>query len=433
MESVRQSFNSAISAASATLSSALSGDPRALAAVGAAAVLAVGARRLLSSPRQQPNGGRGGDVALVSPTGKACVVTGCDTGFGYLTAVELARLGFTVFAALFNPGASLPKLEAELDALRADRNKRNITGVVFEGNSGSPLGKIIGLPLDVTKDESVKAFYDAVVSHPEFAACSGSPGLYALINNAGINAGYLIEMSTIEHLQRNMDVNYLGAFRVLKAFMPNLRRYALDHAKDPAIAKPRMVNITSGAGIMVTSPLGAYSASKHALEAVVDALRQELMHHQIPLHLNLIEPTIAMTPIVTADLSSQFDHYMDEAGVSDEVMEAYGGREYQRAQWCLSAVHISAKKEIGAVEPEVIVKGIVEEAARASGMRYRRPVPAFMGRILWMYQNLPEGMMDALLVAGQKRSIGEKLAEMEAQKASAVRMPETAEKVLVPA
>lgn len=170
-----------------------------------------------------------------------------------------------------------------------------------------------------------------------------------------------------------MAVNYYGAHRMLLATLPTLRKLSLTSTDTP-----RIINVTSGAGIMVSSPLGPYSASKHALEGLIDALRQELAHHEYPLHIGLIQPTIALTPIVTADLTAQFDKYLADAGISRELLDAYGGYEYQKAQWNLSAVHLRAKKDQPLIlEPEDVVKAIVEEVGRSRGMKIRRPVPEF--------------------------------------------------------
>lgn len=389
-----------------TLSNARAGDVKSIAAVAGAGIVSVLAlRRLVSNrgPRKQANGGIGGDFEFVDPRGKCVVVTGCDSGFGYLTAIELARLGFTVFAGLYAEPNPKTSPAAELAALEKDRNARNITGVEFgKGDNGvAPLGKIICFQLDVTKDESVNAFFEAVTSSAEFKSCQGAPGIYAVINvgllevvgrsceispdlrsspqNAGINAGYLVEMSTIAHMEQNMAVNYYGAARMMLKFLPLLRRYGADHKANPnVIDKPRLVNITSGAGIMVTSPLGPYAASKHALEALTDATRQDLLHYGHPVHCTLIEPTIALTPIVTTDLSAQWDKYVADNNISPEIMEAYGGYEYQKAQWCLSAVHLKAKPGTSMIlRPEDVVRSIVEETAKKRGMKIRRPVPDF--------------------------------------------------------
>jgi hypothetical protein len=116
------------------------GELKPLLAVGSTLIASLWAlRRVSAGPIRQLNGGRGGSFEFVDPRGKCVVVTGCDSGFGFLTAVELARLGFVVFAGVFNPDVSRTLLENELKALEADRNARNITGVTF--------GKILMLTL----------------------------------------------------------------------------------------------------------------------------------------------------------------------------------------------------------------------------------------------------------------------------------------------
>lgn len=278
----------------------------------------------------------------------------------------------SLFAQLAGLG---PSLDSTSHSARLVRSKDPATSSTL-----APLGQIIPVPLDVTSDDSVNSFYSTVTTHPSFQPS----GLYSLLNNAGINAGYIVEMSNISHLEQNMAVNYYGAARMMLKFLPLLRTSAGSFKEAPEITdQPRLVNVTSGAGIMVSSPLGPYSASKHALEGLTDSLRQELSHHEIPLHCTLIEPSIALTPIVTQDLSAQFDRYLADSNISPEVLEAYGGYEYQKAQWCLSAVHLKAKAGTSMIlQPEDVVKSIVEEVARKKGMKARRPVPDFgMGLI----------------------------------------------------
>lgn len=170
------------------------------------------------------------------------------------------------------------------------------------------------------------------------------------------------------------------------------------------------------------------------------------MHHEIPIHITLIEPTISPTPIVTSNLPP-FSSFLSEASVSEEVLNAYGGREYQEAQWDLSAVHLRAKNDKAGtlVPPEEVVRAIVEQAGRESGIKARRPVPEFeMGlfcgssRIavagpFWlslmcflsrtvstppvrMYQVLPESYIDGMLVKMQRAAIAEKLEERRQRK-----------------
>ena len=72
----------------------------------------------------------------------------------------------------------------------------------------------------------------------------------ALINNAGISGGHLIEWTSVEEYRRIMDVNFFGHVAMSKAFLPSLRKYAKLHAS-PEDAKPRVVFVSSVAGMYV--------------------------------------------------------------------------------------------------------------------------------------------------------------------------------------
>src|SRR5207253_9122317 len=85
-------------------------------------------------------------------------------------------------------------------------------------------------------------------------------------------------------LREQLEVNVIGQVAVIQAFMPLLRQ-----------GRGRIVNIGSVAGRSVVPFQGAYSASKHALEAISDALRLELREWAI--HVAIIEPGAIRTPI----------------------------------------------------------------------------------------------------------------------------------------
>jgi NAD(P)-dependent dehydrogenase (short-subunit alcohol dehydrogenase family) len=126
------------------------------------------------------------------------------------------------------------------------------------------------LPLDVTSDESVSALREKI----------GVPDL--VINNAGI--GLLGPMAEIpdELIARQFDVNVRGLARVTRAFAPEMARRG----------NGRLINISSLAGVFTLPWFGAYAATKHAVEAVSDALRLELAPFGVDVV--LIEPSIVV-------------------------------------------------------------------------------------------------------------------------------------------
>lgn len=177
-----------------------------------------------------------------SPPQRAVLVTGASSGIGRTITEHLARRGTFVYA-----GA---RSAADIAALSAIPN-------------------VEGVRLDVTSRSEI----DSAVAHVQRAG----RGLHGIVNNAGIAAvAPLIEMDDRD-MTALLDVNVLGPFRVTKAFAPLLIE-----------AKGRVVTISSISGVLSGGLLGAYSMSKHAMEAFGDALAAELARFDIGV--SLIEP-----------------------------------------------------------------------------------------------------------------------------------------------
>ncbi len=183
------------------------------------------------------------------------LITGTSKGIGLSTALTLARAGHTVYATMRNP-ARAPEL-AETAARE-------------------------GLPIhisamDVDRDESVAAGVGAVVQ--------AAGAIDVLVNNAGVERHGSIEELSLEDIRAVMETNYFGAVRCAKAVIPAMRERR----------SGLIVNITSVAGKVSTSPLGAYAASKFALEALSEALAQEMKAFGV--RVAIVEPGIIDTPM----------------------------------------------------------------------------------------------------------------------------------------
>ena len=133
------------------------------------------------------------------------------------------------------------------------------------------------LPLDVTNDASVSAFVAEVMRR--------EGRIDALVNNAGHAFVGAVEETDIEALNDQLAVNVVGAHRMTLAVLPVMR----------AQGSGRIVNISSLSGVVPFPFLGAYSASKHALEALTEALSFELFGTGV--HVSLIEPEGMRTAI----------------------------------------------------------------------------------------------------------------------------------------
>jgi NAD(P)-dependent dehydrogenase (short-subunit alcohol dehydrogenase family) len=159
------------------------------------------------------------------------LITGCSSGIGRAAAIAASARGHLVFATARDP-AALAGLE-------------------------SP-GKLRALALDVTDEASIAAAMKSVTEE--------GGRLDALVNNAGFGQYGAVEDVSAEEWRAQYDVNVFGAIAMIRAALPALRR----------AGGGTIVNVSSVAG-RISIPFAApYCSSKHALEAVSDALRVEV-------------------------------------------------------------------------------------------------------------------------------------------------------------
>jgi NAD(P)-dependent dehydrogenase (short-subunit alcohol dehydrogenase family) len=183
------------------------------------------------------------------------LITGTSKGIGYNTALTLARAGHTVYATMRNP-ARAKELAVEF------------------AQEGLPIEVVV---MDVDSDESVANAFDTIYE--------AAGQIDVLVNNAGIERNGSIEDLSMADIRATMETNYFGALRCIKAVLPQMRQ-----SRSGCI-----INITSVAGRVTTSPLGVYAASKHALEAVSEALAQEMKAFNV--RVAVVEPGIIDTPM----------------------------------------------------------------------------------------------------------------------------------------
>jgi len=140
--------------------------------------------------------------------------------------------------------------------------------------------RLTPIRIDVTDAESIAEAARAV------GADVGESGLSGLVNNAGIGVVGPLEIVPLADLRRQFDVNVFGAMAAIQALLPLLRH-----------GRGRIINISSIAGRACMPYMGPYAASKHALEALSDALRLEIQHTGV--RVSVIEPGAVATPIWT--------------------------------------------------------------------------------------------------------------------------------------
>jgi NAD(P)-dependent dehydrogenase (short-subunit alcohol dehydrogenase family) len=180
------------------------------------------------------------------------LITGCSTGIGRATCVELTKRGYDVVAT-----ARRPETLEDLDVAAR-------------------------LALDVTDDASITA------------AVAAAGDIDVLVNNAGIGVGGPIERVPLDRAQRMFDTNVWGPARMVQAIAPQMR----------ARGRGAIVNVTSLAGRAVGPLNGYYSASKWALEALSEAMYVELRHFGIKVV--AIEPGYIATPMLEKELDANY-------------------------------------------------------------------------------------------------------------------------------
>lgn len=159
------------------------------------------------------------------------LITGCSSGFGLLAALEFARRGHRVVATMRDPA---------------------------RGDALARAAEVTILPLDVCDGAQVTA----AVSR---ATADHGP-LDVLVNNAGIELRSSIEDASEADIRRQFETNVFGAVRMIQAVLPGMR----------ARRAGTIVNVSSIAGLVSRPYGGYYAASKHALEAISEALHYEL-------------------------------------------------------------------------------------------------------------------------------------------------------------
>ena len=186
---------------------------------------------------------------------KVTLITGCSSGFGLLTAVEMARAGFRVVATVRNLERRGP-LAAAAKAAGVELDVRR---------------------LDVTEFDSLAGFVEQLLlDHGR---------LDVLVNNAGFSVSGFAEDMLLAEIRRQFETNFFGHVAMTKAVLPVMRKQHSGH----------IIMISSISGLVAQPVISSYSASKHALEGWSEALRLET--HSLGIRVVLVEPGAYATDI----------------------------------------------------------------------------------------------------------------------------------------
>ncbi|XP_076458086.1 short-chain dehydrogenase/reductase family 9C member 7-like isoform X1 [Babylonia areolata] len=260
----------------------------------------------------------------VDSEGKAVLITGCDRGFGHMLAIQLAKLGYRVFAGCLDATGE--------GAVKLCKTSSNIEVI----------------QLDVTSDEQV-------TKARTYVDRQWGNGLWAVVNNAGVAVFAEAEWCSLEQYQTVMNINWLGTVRVTKAFLPLVRA-----------TRGRVVNLSSLAGRVALPGFTSYSSSKFAVIGFSDSLRREMVKFGV--RVITIEPSLYRTAIANREvLTRQNSHLW--AAAPQEVRHDYGDTYFRAYLAKLAEMLRLASKRTWEVLDDL-------EHAVTAEHPYRRYVPA---------------------------------------------------------
>ena len=240
---------------------------------------------------------------------KSIIITGASSGIGRAAAIRLAQSGFQIFGLARNYEQLV-----------------NLSSEIFSNDKND--NRYFPIECDITRQDKFDSVLNNIIN------LSSEKSIYGLVNNAGYLEPGAIEDIEIDSLRAQFETNFFGLVGFTKKVLPIMMRKN----------EGRIINVSSISGLISLPLLGAYSASKYALEAVSDALRMELWKTGIKV-IN-INPAIVETNLLSVSkakidsliknsrLSNAYDKYMSKmprglssSKVADVIVEAVSSAE----------------------------------------------------------------------------------------------------------
>jgi NADP-dependent 3-hydroxy acid dehydrogenase YdfG len=289
---------------------------------------------------------------------KAVLITGCSSGIGEATAQRLAGHGWKVYASARRPES----IEHLADA-------------------GCEL-----LQLDVCDEQSMRAAVQRIESE------HGAVGV--LVNNAGYSQGGPVEQVPMEAVRRQFETNVFGLIALTQLVLPGMRKQHWG----------KVVNVGSMGGRLTLPGSGLYHATKHALEAISDALRFEVRGFGVDVV--LIEPGL-----ITTEFGKTAAATVGEAGSDGRKDDARAGADasageaedvgdpYERFNTKLAAMTVGVyegpMRHLGG-GPDVVAKAIEKAISRRKAPSRMLLTPSAHLTVL-QRKLLPDRLWDAML------------------------------------
>ena len=268
---------------------------------------------------------------------KSVLITGASSGIGRASALLLAEKGYQVAATSRSIG--------RLAGLRREAER---------------IGSIHCVELDVDSDRSVSEATASVIE--------AYGRVDVLVNNAGYGLWGPVQSFSMEELQSQLETNFFGAFRMMKAVLPSMT----------AAGGGTIINVSSVEGRLATPFSGGYAASKFALEGLSEAMRYELWPQGI--RVAVVEPGLFATDFHTSQV---------EAADAESPSLPYGPviARYRERR---------GKYDRFAKDP-VRVARVIHKIIRSRRPRFRYPVGAEATFGVPASQLMPERLYQALL------------------------------------
>ena len=284
----------------------------------------------------------------MSDPSRAVLITGCSSGIGAATASRLAKAGWPVYATARRPET--------LAALEADGCRT--------------------LALDVVDEASRQAAVDAVV------AAEGAVGV--LVNNAGYSQSGAVESIPDDRVRDQFETNVFGPLALCRLVLPGMREQGWG----------KIVQLSSMGGKLTFPGGGLYHATKHAVEAISDALRFEVKSFGVDVI--VIEPGL-----ITSGFSDAVVRGLDAASAADAPYA-----EFNRAvgEASRDVYEKGLLSKLGG-PPEAVAERI-EDALSAKRPRARYTVTPSARALLALHAVLPDRGWDAMVGASFPRPGG---------------------------
>ncbi len=268
---------------------------------------------------------------------KAVLISGCSTGIGRATAERLAANGWTVYATA-----------------------RNVDSIADLREAGCRV-----LALDVCSEDSMRAAVRTV---------EDAEGAVGVLINAGYGQEGAVEEVPMEVIRRQFETNVFGLVRLTQLALPGMRRQRWG----------KIVNLSSMGGRLTFPGGGFYHATKHAVEALSDALRFEVRPFGIDVV--VIEPGPIKTRFGDTATGS-----LDRVGAGDSPYRAFNALVAQR-------IHEAYDGPLAAFAkgPEAVAS-VIERAITSQRPRSRYSITVAAKGLMALRRWLPDRAFDAFL------------------------------------